>query len=136
MWFYITSKPTINPEEDWTHEIILSKQKRIPADQWDYQYPIPIITTASETKPVYVVYHLIDNGICEIGPLLFTNYKDAYDLFKRYVHKQYDVCEEGTNVIVFQRLYHRMISTMYQLKPKGLMKFVSRWNLDTITMIE
>jgi len=136
MWFYITSKPTTIPEEDWTHEITLCTNKRIPVEKWDYVHPISILTKASEKNPVYVVYHLVDNGVCEIGPLLFTDYKDAYDLFLKYVHKQYEVCDEGDNVVVFQRLYHRMISTMYQLKPKGLMKFVSRWNLDTITNIK
>ena len=127
MWIHIKSKPTVNPEHDWTHTTILSTKQN--TDDSFESFPISILITASKEKPLYVMYH-IDNGKCDIGPLLFTCYNEAYETLCRKIQIQYK--DSKDEIVVFQRFHssNRISSTMYETEG---MKFLSRWNLDTIT---
>ena len=131
MWFHIKNKPTINPENDWTHTTTIRTTLLKDQTSFEESFPISILITASKEKPLYVIYH-IDNGKCDIGPLLFTCYDEAYETFLRKIHQQYK--EAKDEIVVFQRFQspNRISSTMYETET---MKFVSRWNMDTITEI-
>jgi hypothetical protein len=131
MWIHIKSKTTVNPEHDWTHTITLctSPKEKLSTEE---SFPISILVSASKEKPLYVMYHMLDNGTCDIGPLLFTTYKDAYETFMKKIHHQYN--ETKDEIVVFQRFptlsSNRISSSVY--KTEG-MKLLSRWNIDTIT---